>query len=159
MIFRLSRRFSFSYSTPGERPRNQGCILLGTLCDKINLSCCCHLTLAAGLNSNKKAGRYSYLPACFIWWRCGGSRAFAYANPHRLRPAIAVLARSLKTLRVFFTLAPCIEFDSPQGLTAIKKQVDIHIYLLVSCGGADEKNGEHRRGANYRTRYGSCESV
>ena len=73
-----------------------------------------------------------------MWWRRGESRAFAYANPHRLRPAIAVLARSLKTLRVFFTLAPCIEFDSPQDLTAIKKQVDTYIYLLVPCGGGAE---------------------
>ena len=73
-----------------------------------------------------------------MWWRCGESRVFACANPHRLRPAIAGLARSLKTLRVFFTLAPCIEFDSLQGLTVIKKQVDTYIYLLVPCGGGAE---------------------
>ena len=40
------------------------------------------------------------------------------------------LARSLKTLRVFLTLAPCTEFDSPQYERGIKKQVDNCIYLL-----------------------------
>ena len=33
-----------------------------------------------------------------------GERTSAY--PHRLRPPAGVLASSLKTLRVFFTLAP-----------------------------------------------------
>lgn len=36
------------------------------------------------------------------------------ADPHRLRPPAGVLARGLKTLRVFFTPAPRPRFESPQ---------------------------------------------
>ena len=36
------------------------------------------------------------------------------ADPHRLRPPAGVLARGLKTLRVFLTLAPRTRFESPQ---------------------------------------------
>ena len=36
------------------------------------------------------------------------------ADPHRLRPPAGVLARSLKTLRVFLTLAPRPRFESMQ---------------------------------------------
>ena len=36
------------------------------------------------------------------------------ADPHRLRPPAGGLARSLKTLRVFLTLAPRTRFESPQ---------------------------------------------
>ena len=36
------------------------------------------------------------------------------ADPHRLRPPVGGLARSLKTLRVFLTLAPRTRFESPQ---------------------------------------------
>ena len=53
------------------------------------------------------------------------------ADPHRLRPPAGVLARSLQTLRVCLTLAPCIEFDSPRYGLEIKRQVDIK--YLPAC--------------------------
>ena len=37
---------------------------------------------------------------------CAENPRICFANPHRLRPPAGVLASSLKTLRVFFTLAP-----------------------------------------------------
>lgn len=37
---------------------------------------------------------------------CAENPRVRFANPHRLRPPAGVLASSLKTLRVFFTLAP-----------------------------------------------------
>ena len=37
-----------------------------------------------------------------------------YADPYRLRPPAGVLARSLKTLRVFLALAPQPRFESMQ---------------------------------------------
>ena len=43
-----------------------------------------------------------------------GDPRICFANTHRLRPPAGVLARSLQTLRVCLTLAPCIEFDSPR---------------------------------------------
>ena len=45
---------------------------------------------------------------------CAENPRLCFANPHRLRPPAGVLARSLQTLRVCLTLAPCIEFDSPR---------------------------------------------
>ena len=45
---------------------------------------------------------------------CAENPRVRFANPHRLRPPVGVLARSLQTLRVCLTLAPCIEFDSPR---------------------------------------------
>ena len=47
---------------------------------------------------------------------CAENPRICSANPHRLRPPAGVLARSLQTLRVCLTLAPCIEFDSPRYL-------------------------------------------
>lgn len=47
---------------------------------------------------------------------CAENPHICFANPHRLRPPVGVLARSLQTLRVCLTLAPCIEFDSPRYL-------------------------------------------
>ena len=38
--------------------------------------------------------------------RAKGRPRIRFADPHRLRPPAGVLASSLKTLRVFFTLAP-----------------------------------------------------
>lgn len=43
-----------------------------------------------------------------------------------------------KRLRVFFTPAPCIEFDSPRYGLEIKRQVDTNIYLPVAYGGGAE---------------------
>ena len=43
-----------------------------------------------------------------------------------------------KRLRVFFTPAPCIEFDSPRYQYVIKKQVDTNIYLPITIGGGAE---------------------
>ena len=60
------------------------------------------------------------------------------ADPHRLRPPAGALARGLKTLRVFFTPAPCTEFDSPRYGQEIKRQVDTNIYLPVTYGGGAE---------------------
>ena len=45
---------------------------------------------------------------------CAENPRVRFANPHRLRPPAGVLARSLQTLRVCLTLAPCTEFDSPR---------------------------------------------
>lgn len=47
---------------------------------------------------------------------CAENPRVRFANPHRLRTPVGVLARSLQTLRVCLTLAPCIEFDSPRYL-------------------------------------------
>lgn len=69
---------------------------------------------------------------------CAENPRVRFANPHRLRPPVGVLARSLQTLRVCLTLAPCIEFDSPRYGLEIKRQVDISIYLPVTYGGGAE---------------------
>ena len=45
---------------------------------------------------------------------CAENPRICFANTHRLRPPAGVLARSLQTLRVCLTLAPCTEFDSPR---------------------------------------------
>ena len=75
----------------------------------------------------------------YIWLgRCAENPRICFANTHRLRPPAGVLARGLKTLRVFFTLAPCIEFDSPRYGLEIKRQVDTNIYLPVTYGGGAE---------------------
>ena len=67
---------------------------------------------------------------------CAENPRICFANPHRLRSAAAALARSLQTLRVCLTLAPCTEFDSPRYGLEIKRQVDMSIYLPVTYGGA-----------------------
>ena len=69
---------------------------------------------------------------------CAENPRICFANPHRLRPPAGVLARSLQTLRVCLTPAPCIEFDSPWYGLEIKRQVDISIYLPVTIGGGAE---------------------
>ena len=75
----------------------------------------------------------------YIWSRlCAENPRICFANPHRLRPPAGVLARSLQTLRVCLTLAPCIEFDSPRYGLEIKRQVDTNIYLPVTYGGGAE---------------------
>ena len=69
---------------------------------------------------------------------CAENPRICFANPHRLRPPAGVLARSLQTLRVCLTLAPCIEFDSPRYGLEIKRQADTNIYLSVAYGGGAE---------------------
>ena len=69
---------------------------------------------------------------------CAENPRICFANTHRLRSAAAALARSLQTLRVCLTLAPCIEFDSPRYGLEIKRQVDTNIYLPVTIGGGAE---------------------
>lgn len=69
---------------------------------------------------------------------CAENPRVRFANPHRLRPPAGVLARSLQTLRVCLTLAPCAEFDSPRYGPEIKRQVDMNIYLSVAYGGGAE---------------------
>ena len=69
---------------------------------------------------------------------CAENPRVRFANPHRLRPPAGVLARSLQTLRVCLTLAPCTEFDSPRYGLEIKRQVDRNIYLPVTYGGGAE---------------------
>lgn len=69
---------------------------------------------------------------------CVENPRICFANPHRLRPPAGVLARSLQTLRVCLTLAPCTEFDSPRCGQEIKRQVDMSIYLPVTYGGGAE---------------------
>ena len=53
---------------------------------------------------------------------CAENPRVRFANPHRLRPPAGVLARSLQTLRVCLTLAPCTEFDSPRCGQETKRQ-------------------------------------
>ena len=75
----------------------------------------------------------------YMWSRlCAENPRICFANPHRLRPPAGVLARSLQTLRVCLTPAPCIEFDSPRYLYVIKKQVETLLYLPVTVGGGAE---------------------
>ena len=69
---------------------------------------------------------------------CAENPRVRFANTHRLRPPAGVLARSLQTLRVCLTLAPCTEFDSPRYGLEIKRQVDTNIYLPVTYGGGAE---------------------
>ena len=93
---------------------------------------------------------------------CAENPRVRFANPHRLRPPAGVLARSLQTLRVCLTLAPCAEFDSPRYGLEIKRQVDMNIYLSVAYGGAYEKNGElhqYRHPRGYPTRYLHCKGI
>lgn len=75
---------------------------------------------------------------CFGLGHCAENPRVRFANPHRLRPPAGVLARSLQTLRVCLTLAPCTEFDSPRYGQMIKRQVDMSIYLPVTYGGGAE---------------------
>ncbi len=75
----------------------------------------------------------------YIWSRlCAENPRICFANPHRLRPPAGALARSLQTLRVCLTLAPCIEFDSPRCGLEIKRQVETLLYLPVTYGGGAE---------------------
>jgi len=55
------------------------------------------------------------------------------ADPHRLRPPAGGLARSLKTLRVFFTPAPRPRFESMQCLRKRKAPV-AGSFNLKWCG-------------------------
>lgn len=75
---------------------------------------------------------------CFGLGLCAENPRICFANLHRLRPPAGVLARSLQTLRVCLTLAPCTEFDSPRCGPEIKRQVDMSIYLPVTSGGGAE---------------------
>ena len=99
---------------------------------------------------------------CFGLRHCAENPRICFANTHRLRPPAGVLARSLQTLRVCLTLAPCTEFDSPRCGLEIKRQVDTNIYLPVTSGGAYEKNGElhqYRHPRGYPTRYLHCKGI
>ena len=99
---------------------------------------------------------------CFGLGHCAENPRICFANPHRLRPPVGVLARSLQTLRVCLTLAPCAEFDSPRYGLEIKRQVETLLYLPVTIGGAYEKNGElhqYRHPRGYPTRYLHCKGI
>lgn len=52
--------------------------------------------------------------------------------------AIGKACPGLRCQGVFFTPAPCIEFDSPRYGLEIKRQVDTNIYLPVAYGGGAE---------------------
>ena len=52
--------------------------------------------------------------------------------------AIGKACPGLRCQGVFFTPAPCIEFDSPRYGLEIKRQVDTNIYLSVAYGGGAE---------------------
>lgn len=52
--------------------------------------------------------------------------------------AIGKACPGLRCQGVFFTAAPCIEFDSPRYGLEIKRQVDTNIYLPVAYGGGAE---------------------
>ena len=52
--------------------------------------------------------------------------------------AIGKARPGLRCQGVFFTPAPCIEFDSPRYGQEIKRQVDMSIYLPVAYGGGAE---------------------
>ena len=84
----------------------------------------------------------------YIWLRlCAENPRICFANPHRLRPPAGVLARSLQTLRVCLTLAPCIEFDSPRagasvdGLgSGVGAGSTSHLYLVDSLRGESARS-------------------
>ena len=99
-------------------------------------------SILRGLGGSVGAGhgqrKYHRQHICFGLGLCAENPRICFANPHRLRPPAGVLARSLQTLRVCLTLAPCIEFDSPRYGLEIKRQVDISIYLSVAIGGGAE---------------------
>lgn len=74
-------------------------------------------------------------------------RSFRFANPHRLRPAAGVLARSLQTLRVCLTLAPCTEFDSPRygaSVDGLESGADTgstsHLFWAVALRGESARS-------------------
>ncbi len=52
--------------------------------------------------------------------------------------AIGKACPGLRCQGVFFTPAPCTEFDSPRYGLEIKRQVDTNIYLPVAYGGGAE---------------------
>lgn len=52
--------------------------------------------------------------------------------------AIGKACPGLRCQGVFFTAAPCTEFDSPRYGLEIKRQVDTNIYLPVTYGGGAE---------------------
>ena len=52
--------------------------------------------------------------------------------------AIGKACPGLRCQGVFFTPAPCAEFDSPRYGLEIKRQVDTNIYLPVAYGGGAE---------------------
>ncbi len=52
--------------------------------------------------------------------------------------AIGKACPGLRCQGVFFTPAPCTEFDSPRCGLEIKRQVDTNIYLPVAYGGGAE---------------------
>ncbi len=52
--------------------------------------------------------------------------------------AIGKARPGLRCQGVFFTPAPCTEFDSPRYGLEIKRQVDTNIYLPVTYGGGAE---------------------
>lgn len=52
--------------------------------------------------------------------------------------AIGKACPGLRCQDVFFTPAPCTEFDSPRYGLEIKRQVDISIYLPATIGGGAE---------------------
>ena len=52
--------------------------------------------------------------------------------------AIGKACPGLRCQDVFFTPAPCTEFDSPRYGLEIKRQVDTNIYLPVTYGGGAE---------------------
>jgi len=56
-----------------------------------------------------------------------------FADPRRLRPPAGVLARSLKTLRVFLTLAPRPRFES-MGCRRKRKAPVAGGFKLKWCG-------------------------
>ena len=73
---------------------------------------------------------------------CAENPRICCANTHRLRSPAGVLARSLQTLRVCLTLAPCIEFDSPrlgESVDGLKPEQDArsasHLYLAEALRG------------------------
>ena len=73
---------------------------------------------------------------------CAENLRICFANPHRLRPPAGALARSLQTLRVCLTLAPCVEFDSPrfgESVDGLRPGQDArsasHLYLAGALRG------------------------
>ncbi len=112
-----------------------------------------------GLRPGQDARSASHL---YLAGALRGESAYLLRKSAPARPPAGVLARSLQTLRVCLTLAPCIEFDSTRYGLEIKRQVDINIYLPVTYGGAYEKNGElhqYRHPRGYPTRYLHCKGI
>lgn len=85
---------------------------------------------------------YGSIPGCGFRLRHHPETTFQSERGFRdVLSAWAAIGKACPGLRcqgVFFTPAPCTEFDSPRYGLEIKRQVDTNIYLPVAYGGGAE---------------------